>query len=336
MKKFDYCIGNPPYQETTSSDSTRMPPVYHQFLDAAYSVASKVEMIHPARFLFDTGFTPHEWNMKMLNDEHFKVQHYEPDCTKVFANTDIKGGIAITYHDENQNFGAIGTFVKYAELSEILKKVLKVSPDNITSIIFPALNYKLSDIAIREHPNTVGRLRTNAFTSLAELFYETQPQDNNEYTKFLGVYGSKRTYRYIKRQYLKDTNHILDNYSIILAVVNGSGDFGEELSKIDISEPNMAYSQSFIAIGKCNTLSEAQSVEKYVKTKMCRALLGIAKSTQQCSALAWRFVPIQNFTDTSDIDWSKSIHEIDLQLYKKYGLSKEEIDFIETNVKEMD
>ena len=66
-----------------------------------------------------------------------------------------------------------------------------------------------------------------------------------------------------------------------------------------------------------------------------RTMLGILKITQDCPAPKWKYVPLQDFTSNSDIDWSMSVHEIDLQLYRKYGLSDEEIDFIETHVKEM-
>lgn len=74
---------------------------------------------------------------------------------------------------------------------------------------------------------------------------------------------------------------------------------------------------------------------KYIKTKYARVMLGILKATQHNPASTWKYVPLQDFTSSSDIDWSKSIHEIDLQLYKKYGLDQTEIDFIEKNVKEM-
>ena len=65
-------------------------------------------------------------------------------------------------------------------------------------------------------------------------------------------------------------------------------------------------------------------------------MLGILKVTQNGNKPVWRLVPLQNFTSSSDIDWSKSVHDIDQQLYKKYGLNQEEINFIETKVKEMD
>ena len=89
-KLFDYVIGNPPYNEDfeNSGDNGKFAkPVYNQFMDAAFEVADKVELIHPARFLFNAGSTPKAWNNKMLNDKHFKVLHYEANSTSVFPNT---------------------------------------------------------------------------------------------------------------------------------------------------------------------------------------------------------------------------------------------------------
>ena len=72
--KFDFVIGNPPYQDNTKGDNDSFaPPIYDKFMDAAYSIADKVELIHPARFLFNAGSTPKKWNKKMLEDEHFKI-----------------------------------------------------------------------------------------------------------------------------------------------------------------------------------------------------------------------------------------------------------------------
>ena len=84
--KFDFAIGNPPYQDSTIGDNdTFAPPVYDKFLDAAYDVADNVEMIHPARFLFNAGSTPKDWNQKMLNDKHLKVLEYTAKSKDVFS-----------------------------------------------------------------------------------------------------------------------------------------------------------------------------------------------------------------------------------------------------------
>lgn len=81
--------------------------------------------------------------------------------------------------------------------------------------------------------------------------------------------------------------------------------------------------------------NEAVSAVKYISTKFVRTLLSILKVTQNGNKPVWKMIPLQDFTPSSDIDWSKSIHEIDLQLYEKYGLDENEIEFIESHVKEM-
>lgn len=91
--KFDFIIGNPPYQDETVGDQkTFAPPIYHLFMEEAYKIADRVELIHPARFLFNAGGTSKAWNEKMLADPHFKVLSYEQNSANVFPNTDIKGG----------------------------------------------------------------------------------------------------------------------------------------------------------------------------------------------------------------------------------------------------
>ncbi|MFT8669512.1 MAG: hypothetical protein ABF778_07200 [Liquorilactobacillus hordei] len=119
---------------------------------------------------------------------------------------------------------------------------------------------------------------------------------------------------------------------------NGTGAFGETLSTPIIAGPGIGHNQTFVSIGKFDTRFEAESLLKYIKSKFGRAMLGIMKTTQNNqSKNTWSKVPLQNFSEKSmNIDWKLSISEIDRQLYKKYSLSQNEINFIETNVNEMD
>lgn len=103
-----------------------------------------------------------------------------------------------------------------------------------------------------------------------------------------------------------------------------------------MTTPLIGGTQTFITIGNFSNLEEANSAMKYIKTKFARAMLGTLKVTQDNKKRTWSNVPMQDFTSNSDIDWTQSIYDIDLQLYKKYGLDKKEINFIETKVKEMD
>ena len=90
-----------------------------------------------------------------------------------------------------------------------------------------------------------------------------------------------------------------------------------------------------MSIGSFETQYEATAALKYIKSKFARAMLGVLKITQHNSNDCWKYVPLQDFTPASDIDWSKSIPKIDQQLYAKYGLDAAEIEFIETHVKPM-
>lgn len=342
--KFDYIIGNPPYQEETNSDSTRMPPIYNFFMDQCYQIASKVELITPARFLFDAGYTPHEWNMKMLNDEHFKVIRYVPESDMIFNNTDIKGGVCISYRDMDKIYKPIRTFVPYNELQTILTKVttanIQINDDDqsnkwVSEITYPALSYQLSNTMLQEHPNTIGRLRTSAFEKLSVIFHENLPKDSSGYIEMIGLLKGKRTLRFVRRDYLKGPDN-LDKWKVILPKSNGSGALGETFSSPLIGKPQLAHTQTFISIGSFDKREDAENCLKYIKSKFARVLLGIMKTTQDNPPTKWRYVPIQNFSSDSDIDWSKSIPEIDAQLYAKYGLDEHEIEFIETHVKEMD
>ena len=127
---------------------------------------------------------------------------------------------------------------------------------------------------------------------------------------------------------------------MILPKSNGSGAIGEVLStpligEPLIGEPLIGYTQSFISIGALDTKNEAEALLKYVKSKFMRTMLGVLKVTQDNNKSVWKYVPLQDFTAHSDIDWSKSVAEIDRQLYRKYDLTADEIEFIETHVKEM-
>ena len=110
-KKFYAVIGNPPYQGENDSNG-RQPPIYHYFMDEAYKISNRVELITPARFLFNAGQTPKSWNNKMLSDNHLTVLRYESDAAKVFPDTEIKGGVAVTLRDASRDYGEIGIFTK--------------------------------------------------------------------------------------------------------------------------------------------------------------------------------------------------------------------------------
>ncbi|WP_324253447.1 Eco57I restriction-modification methylase domain-containing protein [Ligilactobacillus salivarius] len=342
--KFDVVIGNPPYQEESIGDNkTFAPPVYHKFLDQSYKVGNIVEMIHPGRFLFNAGSTPKAWNKKMLSDRHLKVLYYEQNSAKVFANTDIKGGVAVTYRNIKDDNIAIGVFTPYDELNKVKNRVItRKDFFPFSEIVSSRGPYRFTEKLHEDHPDARSRLSkghdydvsSNVFTRLSNIFYDEKPNNNKEYIKILGRENAKRVFKYIEKDYIKDYVS-LNSYKVIIPQANGSGAIGEVLSTPLIGEPLIGHTETFLSIGNYKDKKTAENLMKYIKTKFARALLGIKKITQSNVANKWDMVPLQDFTSNSDIDWTKSIHEIDEQLYRKYNLSKDEIEFIETKVKEM-
>ena len=341
--KFDFVIGNPPYQDETLGENKGFaPPIYDKFLDGAYQVSDKVLMIHPARFLFNAGSTPKSWNQKMLNDPHLKVLSYEGDASKVFPNTDIKGGVSITYHDKSQNFGAIGIFTAYPELNQILHTVEPyLQNKGLSDIMQNQTTFNLESL-YKEHSylkEVIGsngkdkRFRNNIFDTV-NIFTET-PANTTDILVY-GVINNKRVQRYIPLRFVNTLNSNIDYWKVLVVRVNGRGALGEVLSTPIIAKPHEGYTQTFIGIGSSNNRREAENILKYIKCKFTRTMLSVLKITQDNSIDTWKYVPLQDFTSSSDIDWTKSVHDIDLQLYDKYGLTAEERNFIETHVKEMD
>lgn len=338
---FDYVIGNPPYQAQTENEGDRKPPIYNLFMDQAYKVAKSVELITPARFLFNAGQTPKKWNEKMLNDPDLKVLEYHHDATTIFSGTDIKGGVVITYHEKGRNFGKIGTFTSYPELNEIIRKVDRVEENRprLNTIIASQGLYKFSKKLFAEYPQienlsgkgTGAKIVSSVMIKAPNIFLNKKFEGS---IRMIGRINGKREYRYINRNYI-EFNSYLDSYNLFLPEANNTGNFGETLTHPTIGLPGDGSTDTFLSAGQFKTEEEPRNLSRYLKTKFFRAMLGIKKVTQHCPPNVWTMIPLQNFTSSSEIDWSKSIHEIDLQLYHKYGLDENEINFIETHVKEM-
>lgn len=337
--KFDVVVGNPPYQETLKDTSDGA--IYHHFYNLAEKFGSKYCLISPARFLFNAGNTDKSWNERMLNDKHVKVVYYNPEARQVFPHTGFKGGVAVLYRNEERDFGAIGVFTSYSQLNSIVQKVVnKDDFENIIPSIYLQEKFDL-DSLYGDHANLkakIGskgkekRLTTSIFSTV-DIFTDDKTSEDD--VSILGLIKNQRFYKFINRNYL-ESHPNLYKWKVILPKSNGSGYLGEILSSPLVGKPSVGHTQSFISIGDFGTSIEAENALKYIKSKFSRTLLGVLKVTQDNNPPTWSKVPLQDFTPESDIDWTKSIAEIDQQLYKKYGLSESEIDFIETKVKAMD
>ena len=358
--KFNAVVGNPPYQEE-GANNNKKDPIYPYFWDASIKISDLVTLITPARFLFDAGQTSKEWNRKMLNDEHFKVISYFDDCKTVFPTADIKGGVAIGLRDNDVKFGPIKEFIPNSILSAIANKFANQSEQSLSSIVYGGRSdLKFNDLFLKQYPQSINdrlkaiqaqhpavnclsqneeyELKSSTFSVLPYVFKESQPENSQDYYKITGLLNLKRYCRWIEKKYMVPRypeNNNIEKYKVFVPESNGSGSFGETLSNPFVGIPGESSTPTFISLGSFKTKEEADNVEKYIKTKLARTLLGVCKKTQHNPKATWSYIPLQDFTPNSDIDWSQSIDDIDKQLFKKYGLTQEEIDFINANVKPM-
>ena len=342
--EFSAVVGNPPYQEQVEGNG-RANPVYHMFMDAAFKLSDKVSLITPARFLFNQGMTPKDFNQRMLEDEHLSVVEYFPDAREVFPSAEIKGGVVITYRDEHKTLGPVRIMLKDERQKPIVMKVIDsqgfaplrdiVSSQGIfhfTSSFFeenPSARYVLNK-------GTKDKIISSELDEFDFAFHDSKPQDGREYIQILGRTKAGRSYKWVRRDYVTENDsNTLNFYKVFIAEAQGSGKFGEALSEPIIGVPGVGQTDTFLAIGQFDEEREAVACAKYLKTKFVRALLGTMKVTQHASSAVWGRVPQQSFGISSNIDWTASVAEIDAQLYEWYGLSNEDINYIEENVQSM-
>ena len=235
----------------------------------------------------------------------------------------------------------------FHEVRAIVRNVkqpsFKPAPDfkPFSDIVSPRDLYKLTEEVYNENPTLINRQSTghkfdigsSIFDVLPEIFVDEKPKEG-DYIGLYGLQNRERTTKWVKRSYVKTPDSI-DCYKVFVPKSNGSGAIGEVLSTPVIGVPVIGHTLTFLSIGKFKEISHAEACLKYIRTRFARLLLGSLKVTQDNPRDTWANVPMQDFTSASDIDWSKSVAEIDAQLYAKYKLTEEEIDFIERMIKPM-
>ena len=343
--KFDAIVGNPPYQISDGGAQASATPVYNLFVDMGEKISSQyVSLIMPSRWMTG-GKGLDNFRTQMIKDKNIiKLFDYvnPKDC---FANVDIKGGVCYFLRDNmNEDLCEIHTISVDGET--ISKRYLSTEEDNIFIRDSMLLQIKNDVQKLKERTlDTIVSARKpyglEAETMVNAKKYGLPEFSNNVISngfKILGLgEGQKRMWKYLPANYpIPKRNEGLNKFKVFIAEAYGCGAIGEVPSTPVLSTPGELCTETFLQIGPFETKAQSANCINYIKTKFFRLLVGIQKQTQHTTQKAYRFVPLQDFTEKSDIDWSKSVPEIDKQLYKKYNLTQEEIDFIESKVKPME
>ncbi len=342
--KFDFVIGNPPYQEMSKNKMTRS--IYPDFVRSSQAIGQIVSLVMPARWMSGENGPYRETQHfidEMLKGDHLQSFHLYPNSSDLFPNVDIKGGVCFfvwnrAYSCDRVNYTITenGAYKKVLTSFRIAENVI---------IRFPEL------ISILEKTKAISTIYLNTWVSsrnpfgfISDLFTKNkegvsriseEKQQDDDYLVH-GLLKNKRVIRYIPNSALKKNIHIAHSYKVFLPRANGSGVFGEVFSTPMIGTPMMICTETFLQIGVFDNCTEAENLLKYVKTKYFRTMVEIKKTAVFNYKECFTFVPLQDFTAASDIDWSRSVAEIDRQLYAKYGLSAEEVAFIEEKIKPME
>ena len=328
---FNVIIGNPPYQVMDGGNGASASPIYQHFVNASKILKSDiVTMILPAKW-YSGGKGLDDFRESMLKDKHISKLVDYTDSRDCFATADIAGGVCYFLYDtvyqgncsftnirnreettEFIDIGMFDIFVRYPKARTILTKVKRINEETMDIVVSARKPYGL---ATGIKPTKTGNLKLRYNGGLGVFDEELVPSGKDT----IGLWKVIISYLSAEHAGQPDRNGMF-----------------RILSTTEILPPNTICTETYLLVSAFENEKEAQNLYKYLSTKFVRFLIGQSAIGQHITRASFRFVPMQNFTPSSDIDWSKSIPEIDAQLYKKYGLSDEEIKFIESMIKAME
>jgi site-specific DNA-methyltransferase (adenine-specific) len=322
--KFDVIVGNPPYQLKDGGFGDSAAPIYHKFIHQAKKLNPRyLSMIVPARW-YSGGKGLDEFRDEMLNDSRLSEIHDFPETKDCFPGLNIRGGVCyfiwdsthkgdckISTHKGN-NITSIterpllepetNIFIRYNEAISILHKVRKLKEKTIEKIVSSRKPF-----------------------GLATNFSDYKKEQSNNYPIKLYRFGESG---YVKESQLKTADNLIKRYKIFIAKASPGGDYypHQVFSKPILGEPNTCCTETYIVIGPFPDKKMTNNVIHYISTRFFRFMVLLIKNTQDVPKKVYSFVPMQDFSEP----WT------DERLYKKYGLTQDEIAFIESMIRPME
>ncbi|MBO7214824.1 MAG: Eco57I restriction-modification methylase domain-containing protein [Clostridia bacterium] len=345
--KFDVIISNPPYQMSfgiEGANSSNAKSIYNLFINKAVMLNPKyLVMITPSRWMTKTSQgIPEEWVDSLLQSNHFKEIHDFEDSADCFPGVSIMGGVNYFLYDSSYN-GKCKYSFHYAGGKDVITRIDYLDSNKAGIVIRDPKSYSIlekiknidGEYYINSDNNFSGLVSPKHFFDNSELLTSNwrgyKKEKDNLYS--IKYYVSKSfndiPFGWIKLSDLPKNQRTKDLHKVYIPAANGSSDI--VLGVPFYGEPNSVCSQTYLVIGydpdKHNfTKQECENIVTYIKTRFFRYLVSIKKKTQNGPRGVYQFVPLQDFSKP----WT------DEELYAKYGLTQEEIDFIESMLRPME
>lgn len=354
--QFDVVIGNPPYQELTGGGSSTevAMPLYNRFIERFLEInVHYISMIIPSRWMSGGKSVLDDMRRIIVKGKHLeKVFNYDVS-TDMFKGVDIAGGVQYIllntqsvfqyteFHNLKVSNGILNDNVANRKIGEYIykdsrnKEQYMIVTDNKSASIVDKVMCKCKVEKIKRFDTSVLQYRPFGLSSDFEDNVINTKESN------ITVICSNGRETYTNIMMITSNKDKVDKYKVCVAKVTCehagiSTKAMNVLSKPFILKPNEVCSMTYLVLSIHNTMDEAYKVWNFIKTRFTRFLIRTTLSGMNMTSRNFIFVPYENFNSNSDIDWSKSISDIDQQLYKKYKLTQEEINYIEETIKPME
>lgn len=333
---FNAVVGNPPYQETINNDTDNQSlskQLFPQFIMLAEEITEKyVSLITPARWFAgdaqDKSFV--KLREYIRENNHIKSLCYFPDASEIFSNVEIKGGLQY-YLSASEYEGDLDFYSIQNGKSACVRRSLFFEDMDIVISDGKALPILKKVIAGDFDPLTKITTGRNAFGIIGKPAEVESISSPDPFAGSVPLRCKANTIRWIKPESVTKNREIFENYKVFISKSAGNPNSDTRVIGYPyVGEPNSACTDSLIPIGKFDNIDEAENLAKYLKTRFLRFIVQQVKNSQNVTQIVYRFVPMQDFTNHSDINWNTAIEEIERQLYAKYGFSDDEIIHIES------
>jgi len=335
---FDAVVGNPPYQELVRDDSAAR-QLFPDFIKTAILINPKyVSLITPSRWFTGNVKTFVDFRSFIKENSHFvKIFDYHNE-KEIFNNVSIMGGVNYFLYCGDHNGK-----VEYYNCSnnKRLSQSRNLFEDGLDIIIRNGMFAPIIEKVRSDNFESLSTITTSwdAFGISGSKAKLESMMSEEEFDGCVTVRCSRNEIRYISRDKLQKNTHLIDKWKVFSSRANGAAgmlneDFAVTVTSPSyIGEPNVVCTEALLPFGAFETEKEAVNLKKYMESKFFRFMVGILKTSQDLYQIVYTFVPLQDFTCNSDIDWSEQTASIDKQLYRKYNLTDEEIAYIEKMVK---